>query len=52
MIPFADLRRVAPDLPIASTVTMDEAVAASVAPPRFRMVLLVLFATTATSIPA
>jgi predicted permease len=43
----AEIRRVAPDLPIQSTVTMDEAVAASVAPPRFRMLLLALFATTA-----
>ena len=33
----AEIRRAAPDLPIQSTVTMDEAVAASVAPPRFRM---------------
>ena len=40
----AEIRRAAPDLPIESTVTMDEAVAASVAPPRFRMLLLVLFA--------
>jgi putative ABC transport system permease protein len=46
----AEIRRAAPDLPIQSTVTMDEAVAASVAPPRFRMVLLVLFATAATLI--
>ena len=46
----AEIRRVAPDLPIQSTVTMDEAVAASVAQPRFRMWLLVLFATTATLI--
>ena len=46
----AEIRRAAPDLPIQSTVTMDEAVAASVAPPRFRMLLLVLFATTATLI--
>ena len=37
----AEVRRAAPDLPIQSTVTMDEAVAASVAQPRFRMVLLV-----------
>ena len=37
----AEIRRAAPDLPIQSTVTMDEAVAASVAQPRFRMVLLV-----------
>ena len=36
-----------PILPIQSTVTMDEAVAASVAQPRFRMVLLGLFAMTA-----
>ena len=33
----AEIRRAAPDLPIQSTVTMDEAVAASVAQPRFRM---------------
>jgi predicted permease len=46
----AEIRRVAPDLPIQSTVTMDEAVAASVAQPRFRMVLLALFATAATLI--
>ena len=46
----AEIRRAAPDLPIAGTVTMDEAVAASVAAPRFRMWLLVLFATTATLI--
>ena len=46
----AEIRRIAPDLPIQSTATMDEAVAASVAPPRFRMWLLVLFATAATLI--
>jgi predicted permease len=46
----AEIRGAAPDLPIESTVTMDEAVAASVAPPRFRMLLLVLFAMTATLI--
>jgi predicted permease len=46
----AEIRRAAPDLPIQSTVTMDEAVAASVAPPRFRMLLLGLFALTATLI--
>ena len=46
----AEIRRAAPDLPIESTLTMDEAVAASVAPPRFRMLLLVLFAMTATLI--
>jgi predicted permease len=46
----AEIRRAAPDLPIESTVTMDEAVAASVAQPRFRMWLLVLFAVTATLI--
>ncbi|RPH53177.1 MAG: FtsX-like permease family protein, partial [Lysobacterales bacterium] len=46
----AEIRRAAPDLAIAGTVTMDEAVAASVAPPRFRMLLLVLFAMTATLI--
>src|SRR5688572_2327694 len=46
----AEIRQAAPDLPIQSAVTMDEAVAASVAQPRFRMVLLVVFATTATLI--
>jgi predicted permease len=46
----AEIRRAAPDLPIETTVTMDEAVAASVASPRFRMLLLVLFAMTATLI--
>ena len=46
----AEIRRAAPDLPIQSTVTMDEAVAASVAQPRFRMVLLGLFAMAATLI--
>jgi putative ABC transport system permease protein len=46
----AEIRRAAPDLPIASTLTMDEAVAASVAAPRFRTVLLGLFATAATLI--
>jgi putative ABC transport system permease protein len=46
----AEIRRAAPDLPIEITRTMDEAVAASVAPPRFRMWLLVVFATTATLI--
>jgi putative ABC transport system permease protein len=46
----AEIRRVAPDLPIQSTVTMDEAVAASVAQPRLRMLLLGLFAMTATLI--
>src|SRR5438094_354745 len=46
----AEIRRAAPDLAIESTVTMDEAVAASVAPPRFRMLLLVLFAMAATLI--
>jgi predicted permease len=45
-----EIRRAAPDLPIQSTVTMDEAVAASVAQPRFRTLLLVLFATAATLI--
>ena len=43
----AEIRRAAPDLPIQGTVTMDEAVAASVAQPRFRTVLLGLFATAA-----
>src|SRR6185436_13581702 len=42
--------RTAPDLPIVGALTMDEAVAASVAQPRFRMVLLVLFAVAATLI--
>jgi predicted permease len=46
----AEIRRAVPDLAIESTVTMDEAVAASVAPPRFRMLLLALFAMTATLI--
>ena len=46
----AEIRRATPDLAIEGTVTMDEAVAASVAPPRFRMWLLVLFAMTATLI--
>jgi putative ABC transport system permease protein len=46
----AEIRRVAPDLPIENTVTMDEAVAASVAQPRFRTLLVGLFAMTATLI--
>lgn len=46
----AEIRRAAPDLPIESAVTMDEAVAASVAQPRFRTLLLGLFAMTATLI--
>ena len=46
----SEIRRAAPDLPIQSTVTMDEAVAASVAQPRFRTVVLALFAITATLI--
>jgi predicted permease len=46
----AEIRRAAPDLPIASTATMDEAVAASVAAPRFRTLLLLLLATAATLI--
>jgi predicted permease len=46
----AEIRQAAPDLPIQSTVTMDEAVAASVAQPRFRMLLLGLFAVAATLI--
>jgi putative ABC transport system permease protein len=45
-----EIRRAAPDLPIERTVTMDEAIAASVAPPRFRMLLLGLFAIAATLI--
>ena len=43
----AEIRRAAPDLPIQATVTMDEAVAASVAQPRFRTLLVGLFAMTA-----
>jgi putative ABC transport system permease protein len=46
----AEIRRAAPDLPIETTRTMDEAVSASVAQPRLRMWLLVLFAVTATLI--
>jgi putative ABC transport system permease protein len=46
----AEIRRAAPDLPIESAMTMDEAVAASTAPQRFRMLLLALFAVTATLI--
>jgi putative ABC transport system permease protein len=45
-----EIHRAAPDLPIESTVTMDEAVAASLATPRFRMWLLVVFGATATLI--
>ncbi len=43
----AEIRRAAPDLPIADAATMDEAVASSLAAPRFRTVVLVLFATSA-----
>jgi predicted permease len=46
----AEIRRAAPDLPIESTVTMDEALAASVAQPRFRTLLVALFAMAATLI--
>src|SRR5262249_19258302 len=46
----AEIRRATPDLPIQSTLTLDESVSASVAPPRFRMWLLALFALTATLI--
>jgi predicted permease len=46
----AEIRRVAPDLPIESTVTLDEAVARSVAQWRFRTLLLALFAIAATLI--
>jgi predicted permease len=46
----SEIRRAAPDLAIQSAVTMDEAVAASVAQPRFRTLLLALFAMTATLI--
>jgi len=45
-----EIRCLAPDLPIENTVTMGEAVAASVASPRFRMSLLALFAGAATLI--
>jgi putative ABC transport system permease protein len=45
-----EVRLAAPDLPIQGSATMGDAVAASVAPPRFRMLLLVLFATAATLI--
>jgi predicted permease len=40
----AAIRAAAPELPIEGAVTMDQAVAASVAAPRFRMVLLASFA--------
>jgi predicted permease len=43
----AEIRRAAPDLAIVGTLTMDEAVAASVAQPRFRTLLLALFAAAA-----
>ena len=46
----AEIRRAAPDLPIADMTTMDDAVAASVAAPRFRTLLLGLFAAAATLI--
>ncbi|MEO8520828.1 MAG: ABC transporter permease [Acidobacteriota bacterium] len=46
----AEIRRAVPDLPIVGTLTMDEAVAASVAAPRFRTLLLGLFAVAATLI--
>ena len=46
----AEIRRAAPDLPILASATMGEAVAASVAAPRFRTLLLGLFATAATLI--
>ena len=46
----AEIRRAAPDLPIETTRTMDEALAASVVQPRFRTLLLGLFATAATLI--
>jgi putative ABC transport system permease protein len=48
----AEVRRAAPDVPIEPTRTMEDAVAASVAPQRFRMLLLALFATAATLIAA
>jgi predicted lysophospholipase L1 biosynthesis ABC-type transport system permease subunit len=43
----AEIRRAAPDVPIQSALTMHEAVAASVAQPRFRTLLLALFAVSA-----
>jgi predicted permease len=46
----AEIRRAAPDLPIQGAATMGEAVSASVAPPRFRTLLLVLLAAAATLI--
>src|SRR5205814_7329601 len=46
----AEIRRAAPDLPIEGTVTMDEALAKSVAQPRFRTILVALFAMAATLI--
>jgi putative ABC transport system permease protein len=46
----AEIRRAAPDLPVESTVTMDQALAASVAQPRFRTLLVGLFALAATLI--
>ena len=46
----AEIRRAAPDLPIQGAPTLDEAVAASVAQPGFRMLVLALFATAATLI--
>jgi predicted permease len=46
----AEIRRTAPDLPIESTATMDDRVRLSVALPRFRTLLLALFALAATLI--
>jgi putative ABC transport system permease protein len=46
----AEIRRAAPDLAIVGALTMDEAVSASVAQPRFRTLLLGLFAIAATLI--
>ena len=43
----AEIRRAAPDLPIQAAPTMDESVAASVAQPRFRTLVLALFAAAA-----
>src|SRR5690606_40612861 len=43
----AEIRRAAPDVPIEASTTLDEAVASSVAAPRFRTVVLALFATSA-----
>jgi putative ABC transport system permease protein len=46
----AEIRRAAPDLPIESTGTMEDFVSRSVAQPRFRTLLIALFAVAALSI--